>query len=113
VLVVEDEADTRDALIALFRGAGLPVIASDEGRKALELAHVLAPSAVVLDLSMPGMGGLEFLARRHDVAALREVPVLVVTGGPVDEDVDADVVLAKPVDGRALVAAVSRLVARR
>jgi CheY-like chemotaxis protein len=109
VLVVEDDAETRDALVALLRAAGLAVVASDEGRKALEVAQVLVPAVVVLDLAMPGVGGVEFLARRRDVGALREVPVIVVSGNAVGEDVDADAVFPKPVDGRALVAAVARL----
>lgn len=111
ILVVEDDLATRDALVELLRGAGFPVLASDEGRKALELAQVIAPSVVILDLEMPGMNGREFLARRKDFAGVHRIPVVVVSGGGV-RDVEADAVLPKPFDAQELVATVARLSSR-
>lgn len=107
LLVVEDDADTREVLTAALREAGYAVIASDEGRKALELAGAMKPAVVVLDLTMPGMDGREFLARRDEVPAVARTPVVVVTGGDA-ADVDATVVLTKPIDVATLVAAIER-----
>jgi CheY-like chemotaxis protein len=82
----------------LLSGAGYRVIASDEGRKALELASITRPSVVVLDLVTPGMNGWDFLARRAEEPALSMVPVVVVTGSETDLPRGAAALLQKPVD---------------
>jgi CheY-like chemotaxis protein len=108
VLVVEDDPEQQDLIVEVLRGAGFRIIASDEGRKALELATVVRPCAVVLDLSMPGMDGREFLRRRRGVPELADTPVIVITGGSV-EGVEADAVLHKPFDPRELREAIEHL----
>jgi CheY-like chemotaxis protein len=87
---------------ALLVAAGHRVIASDEGRKALELAAVMRPAVVVLDLVTEGMDGWEFLERRAGVPALSDVPVIVVTGSSRELPGEATAVFRKPVDPRAL-----------
>ncbi len=111
VLIIEDDAHTRDAMSELLAGAGLRVIASDEGRKALELAGFTHPALVVLDLAMHGMDGWEFLERRAEVPALAGVPVVVVTASP-DEPPRAAAVLRKPVDPVELLATIRSLLGR-
>lgn len=111
VLVVEDEGPTRDALVEVLRAAGFAVLASDEGRKALELAQAISPAAIVLDLYMEGMDGWEFLSRRGDDPGLRRTPVVVITGSR--EPVEGALVLRKPVDPAALVSAVRRVTGAR
>ncbi len=112
VLLIEDNAHTRDALSELLSGAGLRVIASDEGRKALELAGFTRPALIVLDLATHGMSGWEFLERRAEVPALAGVPVLVVTGSD-DEPPRGTPVLRKPVDPAELLATVRSLLGPR
>jgi CheY-like chemotaxis protein len=112
VLLVEDDTATREAMTALFAGAGLRVIASDEGRKALELAGATRPALVVLDLSMHGMSGWEFLERRGDEPALAGIPVVVVTGSRGMPPGGAAAVLRKPVDPDRLLATVRGLLQR-
>src|SRR5512141_866559 len=111
VLLIEDDAHTRDAMSELLSGEGLRVIASDEGRKALELAGATRPALVVLDLAMHGMTGWEFLERRAEVPALSGIPVLVVTGSP-DDMPRGTAVLRKPVDPTELLAAIRMLLRR-
>lgn len=108
VLLIEDDARTRDAMSELLTGAGLRVIASDEGRKALELAGFTRPALVVLDLAMHGMNGWEFLERRAEVPALAGVPVLVVTASE-GEPPRGTSVLRKPVDPGVLIATIRTL----
>lgn len=108
VLLIEDDADTRDAMAALLTGAGLRVISSDEGRKALELAGSTRPALVLLDLMTHGMSGWEFLERRHEEPALTGIPIVVVTGGNEVPDA-ADAVFQKPVDPGELLATVRAL----
>jgi CheY-like chemotaxis protein len=110
VLLIEDDAETRDAMRALLIAAGHRVIASDEGRKALELAAVTRPAVVVLDLVTEGMDGWEFLERRAEEPALEGVPVIVVTGSSRDLPGHAAAVFRKPIDPRALLDKVGALV---
>jgi two-component system KDP operon response regulator KdpE len=102
VLLIEDDAETRESMRALLAGAGHRVIASDEGRKALELAAVTRPALVVLDLATQGMNGWEFLERKVDEPALLNVPVIVVTGSKGAPPRSAAAVFRKPVDPDAL-----------
>ncbi len=108
MLLIEDDAHTRDAMSELLSGEGLRVIASDEGRKALELAGFTRPALVVLDLAMHGMDGWEFLSRRGEVPALKDVPVLVVTAST-GEPPRGTSVLRKPVEPGELLATIRRL----
>jgi len=109
VLLIEDDAATRDAMTALLSGAGLRVISSDEGRKALELAAITRPALVLLDLVTDGMSGWEFLERRRDEPALAGVPVVVVTGSTKDLPGSASAILRKPVNPHELLATVRAL----
>lgn len=111
MLLIEDDAHTREAMSELLSGAGLRVIASDEGRKALELAGFTRPALVVLDLATHGMNGWEFLARRGEVPALAGVPVLVVTASA-EAPPGGTAVLRKPVDPGELLATIRTLLRR-
>ena len=113
VLLIEDDTATRTAMSALLAGAGYRVIASDEGRKALELAGVTRPAVVLLDLATEArMSGWEFLERRREEPALDDVPVVVVTG-TAEAPGSAAAVFQKPVDPAALLATVKTLVEAR
>jgi CheY-like chemotaxis protein len=112
VLIVEDEPDTRDMLVQLVREAGFPVLASDEGRKALELAASIRPCAIVLDLQMAGMNGWEFLDRRKETPAIRNTPVVIITGASGVGDVDVAAVLTKPFASQELVSTLRKVVDR-
>ena len=112
VLLVEDDHDVREALGAALAGEGLSVLASDEGRKALELAEISRPSVILLDLRMSGMSGWEFLEKRRSVPALARTPVVVMTGAQ-EPLPDADVVLHKPFGIDELLQVVRRLLGRK
>ena len=79
VLVVDDEAGTRELLKEMLESDGyIPVLASS-GKEALEaLAHI-SVSAILLDLIMPEMDGFEMLLRMKEDPGLRNIPVLVLT----------------------------------
>lgn len=112
VLLIEDDPVTRESMRALLAGAGLRVIAADEGRKALELAGATRPALVVLDLVTEGMDGWEFLERKADEPALSGIPIIVVTGSAAAPPRHATAVFRKPVDPGQLLGAIRELLRR-
>jgi PAS domain S-box-containing protein len=79
VLVVDDEAGTRELLKEMLESDGyIPVLAAS-GKEALEALAGISVSAILLDLIMPEMDGFELLLRMKEDPGLRNIPVLVLT----------------------------------
>ena len=80
-LVVDDHPLTRAALIGLLEQHSFPVVGeAGDGAEAIEHARDLQPDLVLLDLTMPGMGGLEALPKVRAAAPDCEVVVLTASG---------------------------------
>ncbi len=77
ILIVDDEVNARTALIELLRDEGYAVDAAADAFKALGKLADFAPDLVVTDLKMPGMDGLQLLAKLHEGDP--ELPVIVMT----------------------------------
>ena len=81
VLIVDDHPLTREALGALLHQHGFAVVGqAADGEQAIGLARRLQPALVLLDLSMPGLSGLEALPRLREAAPACEVVVLTASG---------------------------------
>lgn len=81
VLIVDDHPLTRDALAALLEQHGFSVVGrAGDGAEAIERARELHPELVLLDLSMPGLDGLEALPQLRAAAPGCEVVVLTASG---------------------------------
>jgi two-component system nitrate/nitrite response regulator NarL len=81
ILIVDDHPITRDALSALLGQHGFSVVGeASDGEEAIELARRIRPQLVLLDLSMPGLDGLEALPRLREAAPECEVVVLTASG---------------------------------
>jgi two-component system, OmpR family, KDP operon response regulator KdpE len=76
VLVIDDEVQIRRLLRITLEAAGITVIEADSGRIGLEEAARSHPDAVVLDLGLPDLNGLEVLKRLREWS---KVPVLILT----------------------------------
>ncbi|MEV5015703.1 response regulator transcription factor [Streptomyces sp. NPDC053780] len=115
VLIIEDDRAVRDGLRLALRRQGHEVAAAATGEEGLELLRSFRPDAVVLDLMLPGMSGLEVCrrARAHD-----QVPIIMATARGDDTDIvvgleaGADDYVVKPVRARILDARI-RAVLRR
>lgn len=92
LLVDDDQLDTlitRRCLTEL--GIHNPIVHRTNGEEALAYLESEAsanPCAILLDLNMPRMGGLEFLRHLKLRAPLQEIPVLIVTTSTVEEDIE-------------------------
>ena len=79
VLVVEDDADTRDMLQRLLDKEGWVVIEAANGRCGVRAVAERLPDLILLDLMMPEMDGFAFLEALRQQDAWRSIPVVVVT----------------------------------
>jgi len=78
VHIVDDDAAVRRALVRLLRSEGLEAVTYETAQAVLNAATSLSSGCILLDLQMPGMDGLELLARLGELAI--GLPVIVVTG---------------------------------
>jgi CheY-like chemotaxis protein len=112
ILICDDEPALRE-LVRASLSDGYRFAEASDGVLALELAHELEPDAVVLDLMLPRLGGLEVLAQLQADDKLRHVPVVVITAwNETREDVlaaGAAEFVTKPFDPDQLKVAVEEL----
>ncbi|MEX0806185.1 MAG: sigma-54 dependent transcriptional regulator [Candidatus Binatia bacterium] len=78
VLVVDDDAATRDGLTALLESWGYNASAAADGKTALKRCKKDLPHAIVTDLMMPGMNGLEFVEALGE--RVQQIAIVFVTG---------------------------------
>jgi two-component system, OmpR family, KDP operon response regulator KdpE len=116
VLLVEDDAAIRDALVTVLTALGFVVEGVCCGEDALARVQSRPFDAVLLDISMPGMGGLE--ACRKIRSLLPRLPILMLTVFDSQNDIveafnaGADDYVTKPFEIRELTARVKRAVLR-
>jgi CheY-like chemotaxis protein len=83
VLLVEDDPGTRHFLRRILESEGIDVIGeAGHGARAIELVRVDPPDVVLMDLRMPGVGGIEATRAIKEVAPLTQVVILTVYEGP-------------------------------
>lgn len=110
ILVVEDDRAVQRALRRLFEAEGYVVQTADDGASAVELFRSYSPTAVVLDLRLPGMSGREVCSTLKQVAAA--VPIIVLSAASDVSDkvllleLGADDYVTKPFSPRELLARV-------
>ena len=79
IVVIEDDRPSLDLLTAYLSGAAIRVVAAREGTSGLEAVRREQPSAVLLDIRMPGIDGWEVLRALKADTRTEHIPVVVVS----------------------------------
>ncbi|HEY0873609.1 MAG TPA: response regulator [Vicinamibacterales bacterium] len=111
ILIVEDDEDLRRLFRTALSLAGYDVIEAGDGLEALQRIEEAPPRLVVLDLMLPGFNGVTVRQELAAHAPTRHIPVVVITGTHVPDDLDVDCVLRKPIAVDELLTAVQRSLA--
>ena len=103
ILVLEDHDDFREQVQEYLQQAGYRVMGCSSAVEALTvLQGGTRVSLILLDLMMPGVTGFQFRSEQRADASLRDIPVVVLTGGQHPSDYHANLhavaYLQKPVD---------------
>ena len=115
MLVVDDNLDGCETTATILRFRGYEVRCLHEGSSVLQAALQWRPHAIVLDIGLPRMNGLEVAAQLRQQAEFEHVPLIALTG--YGQEIDKlrsiqagfDLHLTKPVDPRSLEECVSGL----
>jgi DNA-binding response OmpR family regulator len=110
ILVLDDQQYLRDIIAAIVEDAGYPALAVGTPEEALRRMDELRPELLILDLSLPGVSGIQFLEQLRASAAWNTLPVIVVSGDPgklgAVKGRPHVVALTKPFDVSVLIAAI-------
>jgi len=113
VLVVDDDHDLREAVSTVLEERGFHILGACNGREALDLLRGDGerPSAILLDLMMPVMDGLQFREEQLSDPELSPIPVIVMTahGRSPIELLRASGFLRKPFAAGALIGMLAKL----
>ena len=115
VLVVDDDAASRDLLTTSLRREGYRTVQARGGDEALELALKLRPDAITLDVLMPKTDGWAVLGTLKANPELCNIPVIMVTVAPdrgIGLSLGAAEVMTKPVDRAELTSLLRQLLSR-
>lgn len=120
ILVVDDEKEVRDTIKLQLKGTGLEVVEAEDGKRGIEVLdaeNVITVDAILCDVRMPNINGVEAVAyfRRE----YPSIPVIVLTGFP-DVKLAVDFMkegvveyLVKPVEKEKLVEVVMKAISQR
>ena len=87
IAVIEDSPDNR-MLVRAFLGDDYSLVEYDDGEAGLEGLRHSQPDIVLLDISLPGIDGLEVVRRIRNEATLRKLPVIALTAHAMSGDRD-------------------------
>lgn len=79
ILTIDDSASIRQMVSLTLTGAGYQVIEAVDGADGYDKATSGSPDAVITDLNMPNMNGLDFIRKYREHASSTGVPILFLT----------------------------------
>lgn len=108
ILIVDDNADSRKLLVFLLKKNGHAVCTASDATTALVALHANRPSLILMDVHLPGMGGLELTRLLKGNPETSDIFIVAVTACALKTDEDealaagCDGYLRKPIDTRSL-----------
>ena len=117
-LIAEDDRDIRELVTAKLLGDGFRVLAYGNGPAALAATREHRPDVALLDVTMPGISGLEILTQLRQDPATESIPVILLTARSQEFDIDSGFAvgaadyIVKPFSPRDLVARVNAVLGR-
>lgn len=112
VLIVDDDAQIIQALGIRLGAAGFEILSAENGVDGLAAARAERPDAILLDIRMPQMDGLEVLERLRGADDTRDIPVVMLTANVAEKsrnraaELGARYFLEKPCEPKTLLRAV-------
>ncbi|MCS7009768.1 MAG: response regulator [Anaerolineales bacterium] len=103
IVIVEDEVDAAEMFAEMMRVSGFRVLKATSSAPAMQLIEAEKPDAVILDIMMPDISGLDILHFMRQSPALAKIPVVVVSAKSLPSDIrtgleaGASIYLTKPV----------------
>jgi two-component system cell cycle response regulator DivK len=119
ILIVEDNEQNRKLSRDLLQIHGYRTIEAETGEDAIALAAAQLPDLVVMDVHLPGMSGVDALAKLRAAPASRALPVLAFTASVMPEDrseimaAGFDAFMSKPIDLEVFLQTVADALERR
>lgn len=119
LLVVEDERSLTDVLVYNLERDGYEVFVAHDGKDGLRKAQTILPDAVILDLMLPGMSGLDVCKELKSSNKTSSIPVLMLTSKSEESDqivgfaVGADDYVTKPFSTKVLLQRIKALLRRK
>jgi CheY-like chemotaxis protein len=103
ILIVDDEPNNRLLMATILEHAGYEIEEAADGAQALALARALRPDLIIVDLHMPGMGGVDLIKALRADSSTAAARVALYTATPSDGSMDQfleaagiDCVITKP-----------------
>ena len=115
ILYIEDHPAQSDIMKQMLEFSGYTVVLAMNGEEGIEKARAAQPDIILMDLRMPGMGGIEAIKQLKQDPTVAEIPVLVLSAWTSQrnredaEEAGAAKFLAKPVDTKRLVKEINDL----
>jgi two-component system, cell cycle response regulator DivK len=116
VLIVEDNARNMTLVRDVLGYAGYRTLEANDGERGVALARSHQPDLILMDIQLPGMDGVEALARLREDASTAAIPVVALTAFAMEEDRERFLAagfrgyLEKPLSVRELPGQVARLI---
>ena len=119
ILIVEDNEQNRKLARDLLQVHGYRTIEADTGEDGVALAAARTPDLIVMDVHLPGISGMDVLAKLRAAPTTRAIPVLAFTASVMPQDrsqimaAGFDAFVSKPIDLKAFLGTVTDALARR
>jgi DNA-binding response OmpR family regulator len=115
VLVIEDEAETRNILVESLEAEGFDTICAENGRVGVKKAQEYLPDLVICDIIMPELDGYGVLTTLRQNLLTQKIPLIFLTGKTTDVerfygmDLGANAYVTKPCTVEALLTAIAKV----